>query len=86
MSEIIAVKPKHIQILGIVLSSVFGVFILFVYATAPRSIVELGTKASETVSKAINTGQVVAGTYQIDEAKFQRALALFRIGLVEQYA
>ena len=78
MSEIIAVKPKHIQILGAVLSTVFGIFILFVYATAPRSIGELTTKAGETVSKAINTGQIVTGTYRVDEAKFQRALALFR--------
>jgi hypothetical protein len=78
MSEIIAVKPKHIQIFGIILTAVFGVFILFVYATAPRSILELKTKAGETVSKAINTGQVVAGTYRVDDGKFQRALVLFR--------
>ncbi len=78
MSEIIAVKSRHIQIFGLVVSIVFGVFILFVYATAPRSILELTTKAGETVSKAINTGQVVTGTYGVDEAKFQRGLALFR--------
>jgi hypothetical protein len=78
MSEIIAVKPKHIQILGIVVTTVFGVFILFVYATAPRSILELRTRAGETVSKAINTGQVITGTYQVNEAKFQRGLNLFR--------
>ncbi len=78
MSEIIAVKPNHIQILGLVLSSIFGVFILFVYATAPRSIGELTTKAGETFDKALNTGQVITGTYRIDEAKFQRALVLFR--------
>ena len=71
-------KPKHIQILGIILSSVFGVFILFVYATAPRSLGELRTKAGETVSKAINTGQVITGTYGISEQKFQNGLASFR--------
>ena len=78
MSEIIAVKPSHIQILGLVLSIVFGVFILFVYAAAPRSIGELTTKAGETFDKALNTGQVMTGTYRVDEAKFQRALVLFR--------
>jgi hypothetical protein len=78
MFEIITVKPKHIQILGIVLSSIFGVFILFVYATSPRSIAELRSKAADTVDKALNTGQVVMGTYQADELKFQRALVLFR--------
>jgi len=78
MSEIIAVKPKHIQILGIALSSVFGVFILFVYATSPRSVAELTSKAGEAVNRAINTGQVVTGTYRVDDAKFQRALVLFR--------
>jgi hypothetical protein len=78
MTEIIAVKRKHIQILGIVLSSIFGIFILFVYATAPRSIGELRTKAGETVSQAINSGQVLTGTYQVDERKFLQGLSLFR--------
>ena len=80
MSEIIAVKPKHIQILGIIISSVFGVFILFVYITEPRSITELRTKAGETFSKAVNTGQVIAGTYQVDQQKFGRGVTYFRTG------
>ena len=78
MSAIIAVNPRHIQISGIVLSSLFGVFILFVYVTAPQSLVELTTKAGETVGKAVNTGQIITGTYQVDQAKFQRGLMLFR--------
>ena len=76
--RIIAVKPKHIQILGILLSTLFGIFILFVYATAPRSIGELRTKAGETVTQAISSGQVLTGTYQLDEKKFQQGLSLFR--------
>jgi hypothetical protein len=74
------VKPKHIQILGIVLSAAFGTFVVFVYATEPRSVSELRTKAGETLSKAVNTGQVLTGTYQVDAERFQRGLAYFRAG------
>ena len=71
-------KPKHFQIIGIFVSGLFGLFIIFLYATAPRSLEELSSKASDTVTKAINTGQVVTGTYQVNEKKFQQGLTYFR--------
>lgn len=71
-------KTKHFQIIGIVLSTLFGGFIVFLYATAPKSLEELTRKASAAVSKTINTGEVLTGTYQIDEKKFQSGLNYFR--------
>ena len=71
-------KSKHFQIIGIFLSSLLGLFIIFLYAMAPRSLEDLSLKASATVTKAINTGQVVTGTYQVDEKKFQQGLNYFR--------
>ena len=77
---IIAVKPKHIQILGIVLSTMFAFFIVFLYATEPRSLEELTRKASSTVGGALTKGQVITGTYEVDPAKFAQGLALFKSG------
>ena len=73
-------KPKHIQILGIVLSTMFAFFILFLYATEPRSLEELTTKAGTAVSDALTKGQVITGTYEVDPARFTQGLALFRAG------
>ena len=77
-ARIISVKTKHFQIIGIVLSTLFGGFIVFLYATAPKSLEELTRKASAAVSKTINTGEVLTGTYQIDEKKFESGLNYFR--------
>jgi Flp pilus assembly protein TadD len=74
------VKPKHIQILGIVLSTMFAIFIAFLYATEPRSLGELTTKAGTAVGDALTKGQVITGTYAVDPAKFAQGLALFRAG------
>lgn len=75
---IIAVKEKYIHILGIAVTLVYGVFVVFLYAAEPRSLEEITTKAVETVQNAATTGQVVTGTYEVDPARFGEGLAAFR--------
>ncbi|MBA2341253.1 MAG: hypothetical protein H0V88_12715 [Pyrinomonadaceae bacterium] len=65
-------RVKIIQTIGIVWTLLFAAFIIWLYAVAPQSVSEVATGAS-----------VAAGTYQVDEARFNEALALFRR---EQYA
>lgn len=77
---IITVNEKYIQILGIALTAVYGAFVIFLYAAEPRSLEELTSKAVETVQTAATKGQVIAGTYEIDRAKFEEGLAAFRQG------
>lgn len=75
---IIAVKEKYIQILGIMVTLLYGVFVIFLYAAEPRSLEEITTKAVETVQNATTKGQVITGTYAIDQAKFTEGLGAFR--------
>ena len=60
-------QQRLIQIIGLVVTAVYAVVIVWLYATEPRSFKEVATGA-----------QVAAGTYQVDEQKFNAALALFR--------
>ena len=71
-------KERYIQILGIAFTLVYGVFIVFLYAAEPRSVADLPVKARTTVESIATTGQVVTGTYTIDQAKFNEGLAAFR--------
>jgi hypothetical protein len=75
---IIAMKEKYIQILGIALVVIYGVFVIFLYAAEPRSLEEISSKAIETVQNAATKGQVITGTYEVDQAKFNEGLAAFR--------
>ena len=75
---IIAVKEKYIQILGILLTVIYGLFVVFLYAAEPRSLEELTTKAVETVQNAASKGQVITGMYEVDQAKFNEGLGAFR--------
>jgi hypothetical protein len=60
-------KQKVIQIIGLALSVVYAAAIVWIYATEPRSL------------RAVATGaQVATGTYQVDQERFNAALALFR--------
>ena len=77
-SPIITVKIKYIQIVGIVVAAVYFVFIAFLYIAEPRSLADISTKAVTTVQDAVTKGTVITGTYEIDRAKFNEALALFR--------
>lgn len=58
-----------VQALGIVATLGYGGAVAWLYATQPRSLKEVATGA-----------RVAAGTYQVDEARFQAALTLFRRG------
>ena len=60
-------QQRLIQIIGLAVTAVYAVVIVWLYATEPRSFKEVATGA-----------QVAAGTYQVDEQKFSAALALFR--------
>lgn len=66
-AEIIAMKEKYIQVLGILLSVIYFVFIVWLYANEPKTFQDVATKAT-----------VTAGTYEIDQAKFDEGLKLFR--------
>ena len=77
-SQIIAVKTKYIQILGIAVSVVYFGFIAFLYLAEPRSLADISTKASSTLQDVTTKGQVIAGTYQVDPAKFAEGFRLFR--------
>jgi hypothetical protein len=65
-------KTKLIQTVGVVWTLLYAAFVVALYATAPQSLREVATQAS-----------VVAGTYEVDRARFDAARALF---LREQYA
>jgi len=60
-------RQKLIQISGLALTAAYALAIVWLYATEPRSFREVATGA-----------QVASGTYQVDQAKFEAALALFR--------
>lgn len=78
IAAIISVNQKYIQILGIILTAIYGIFIVFLYAAEPRSLEEVTIKARSTVENAVTKGQVIAGTYEIDQAKFGQGLQAFR--------
>ena len=59
-------KPKAIQIAGLALTLSYGAFIIWVYATEPRTFKEVATSA-----------EVVTGTYQINQEKFDSGYSLF---------
>ncbi len=71
-------KEKYIHILGIVLTIIYGLFVIFVYATEPRSLEEITIRAGETVDNVVNKGQILTGTYEIDKTKFNEGLQAFR--------
>ena len=60
-------QHRLIQSVGISWTILYSAFIIWIYATEPRSLKEVGTGA-----------QVAAGTYEIDQGKFDNALMMFR--------
>jgi tetratricopeptide (TPR) repeat protein len=60
-------QHKSIQVTGLVLTAIYAAFIIWVYATEPRTFREVANSAS-----------VAAGSYQVDQEKFNAALALFQ--------
>ena len=65
-------QSKLIKSAGLAWTLLYAAFIIWIYATGPRSFTEVATGAS-----------VAAGTYAIDAARFDAARELFRR---EQYA
>ncbi len=59
-------QHKLIQSTGIALTILYAVFTVWIYATEPRTLKEVATSAT-----------VTAGTYKVDQEKFDAALALF---------
>ena len=71
-------NDRLIQILGLAVTAVYFTFILFLYAAEPRSLGEVSSKAADTISNAATKGQVIIGTYQVDQEKFDAGLSAFR--------
>ena len=71
-------KEKHIQIFGIILTVVYGLFVAWIYAAAPKNLEEVSTKAAATIETATTKGEILIGTYEIDRAKFDEGLRAFR--------
>ena len=59
-------KSRVIQITGLALTIAYAAFIIWIYATEPRTFKEVATSA-----------EVAAGTYQINQEKFDAAHSLF---------
>ena len=71
-------NERYIQILGLLLTCLYGIFVIFLYAAEPRSLEEISMKAKSTVENAVTKGQVVTGTYEVDQAKFSGGMQAFR--------
>lgn len=71
-------KEKYIHILSILLTAIYAVFIVFLYAAEPRTLEEVSTKAMTTVENIATKGTVVIGTYEVDALLFGQGIAAFR--------
>jgi len=60
-------QHKLIQSVGVAWTILFAVFVVWIYATEPRTLREVASGA-----------QVMAGTYEVDKEKFEEGLRLFR--------
>jgi len=60
-------QSKMIQVAGLAFTIAYAVFIVWIYATEPRTFKEVATSA-----------EVAAGTYQVNQEKFNSAIDLFR--------
>ncbi|NNE66595.1 MAG: hypothetical protein HKN33_08505 [Pyrinomonadaceae bacterium] len=71
-------NAKFIQISGIALTVVYGLFVVWIYWASPKNLADFETKARESVTKAASKASVVTNTYEIDKVKFQEGLVAFR--------
>jgi len=71
-------NEKHIQVLGILLTVFYGLFIMWLYWVEPKSLEEVPTKAQTTIENVTTKTQAAIGTYEIDQAKFDEGLRAFR--------
>lgn len=71
-------KETYIQALGILMTAVYMVFVVFLYWAEPKTLDEVSSKAKTTIENVSTRGQVMIGTYEVDNAKFEEGLAAFR--------
>ena len=71
-------KEKYIQILGLILTVVYGFFVGWLYWAAPKNLEEVSVKAKETIENTTTKGQVVMGVYEVEAEKFADGLKAFR--------
>lgn len=71
-------KERHIQLSGVILTAVYAVFIAWLYWAEPKNLEEVSTKAQTTIENVTTRGQIVIGTYEVDQAKFAEGLTAFR--------
>lgn len=76
--EIIPMKEKHIQTLGIALTLFYAFFVAWLYWAEPKSLAEISVKAEETVEQATTKAQVITNTYKVNQEKFDEGLKAFR--------
>src|SRR4051794_4591140 len=60
-------QARIIKVVGLGFTIAYAAFIVWIYATEPRTFKEVTTSA-----------EIAAGTYEIDKEKFNSALSLFR--------
>jgi hypothetical protein len=60
-------QSRIIQVAGLIVTIAYAAFIVWIYATEPRSFKEVATSA-----------EVATGTYQINQERFNAGLDLFR--------
>ena len=70
-------KERYIQILGIVIVCVYGLFVVVLYAAAPRSIADIPSAAKATIESAATAGSVITGTYEVDASRFSEGMNAF---------
>jgi hypothetical protein len=71
-------NEKLIHIFSIALVAAYGLFVVWIYAVAPRDFGQVTSKARETVENLTTKGEVMIGAYEVDARKFSEALADFR--------
>jgi hypothetical protein len=60
-------RHRSIQLIGLALTAIYAAFIVWIYATQPRTFQEVATSA-----------EIASGSYQVDQEKFNSGLDLFR--------
>lgn len=71
-------NEKHIQILGISLTALYALLIVWLYWVEPKSLEEVSSKAQTTIENVTTKTQIAVGTYEVDRAKFDEGLLAFR--------
>ncbi len=71
-------NTKFIQITGIALTVIYGLFVVWIYWAAPKELAEIPGKVRESVDSTVSKARVVTNTYEIDQIKFQEGVAAFR--------